>query len=113
MHTVIEAYCTGCELCVPVCPVDCISLENVTGTRTGWAAWSQADADLARERYEFNRYRRQLDKNENDKRLRDLAQAKFSDLAKHSKITDSEILDRKRVIIEAAMARARTKRGPT
>jgi electron transport complex protein RnfB len=112
MHTVIEAYCTGCELCVPVCPVDCISLENVTGTRTGWAAWSQADADLARDRYEFNRYRRQLDKNENDKRLRDLAQAKFSDLAKHSQITDPEILDRKRAIIEAAMARARTKRGP-
>ena len=31
MHTVIEPYCTGCELCLPVCPVDCIALENVSG----------------------------------------------------------------------------------
>ena len=52
MHTVIEPYCTGCELCVPVCPVDCISLENVTGDRTGWQAWSQAQAAQALERYE-------------------------------------------------------------
>ena len=33
MHTVVEPHCTGCELCIPVCPVDCIALENVTGTR--------------------------------------------------------------------------------
>jgi electron transport complex protein RnfB len=26
MHTVIEAQCTGCELCLPPCPVDCIAL---------------------------------------------------------------------------------------
>jgi electron transport complex protein RnfB len=26
MHTVIAALCTGCELCVPACPVDCIEL---------------------------------------------------------------------------------------
>jgi electron transport complex protein RnfB len=24
MHTIIAAECTGCELCVPPCPVDCI-----------------------------------------------------------------------------------------
>jgi electron transport complex protein RnfB len=24
MHVVIEPLCTGCELCVPACPVDCI-----------------------------------------------------------------------------------------
>ncbi len=27
MHTVITHYCTGCELCLPPCPVDCINLE--------------------------------------------------------------------------------------
>jgi len=27
MHTVIADDCTGCELCVPACPVDCIVLE--------------------------------------------------------------------------------------
>ena len=52
MHTVIEPWCTGCELCIPACPVDCISLENVTGERTGWAAWTAADAGTARQRYE-------------------------------------------------------------
>ena len=54
MHTVIEQYCTGCELCISACPVDCISLKNVTGERTGWAAWPQSEADVARGRYEFH-----------------------------------------------------------
>jgi electron transport complex protein RnfB len=54
MHTVIEQHCTGCELCVAVCPVDCISLETVSGERTGWAAWSQAQADEALNRYNFH-----------------------------------------------------------
>ena len=54
MHTVIEPHCTGCELCIAVCPVDCISLENVTGEQTGWAAWSQKQADEALERYNFH-----------------------------------------------------------
>jgi electron transport complex protein RnfB len=26
MHTVIAEHCTGCELCLPPCPVDCIDL---------------------------------------------------------------------------------------
>jgi electron transport complex protein RnfB len=51
MHTVIEAHCTGCELCIPVCPVDCISLEVETPGRSGWQAWSQTQADHARQRY--------------------------------------------------------------
>ena len=51
MHTVIDDLCTGCELCIPVCPVDCISLVGVTGTRSGWNAWSAAQADEARARY--------------------------------------------------------------
>jgi electron transport complex protein RnfB len=24
MHTVVSAECSGCDLCIPVCPVDCI-----------------------------------------------------------------------------------------
>jgi electron transport complex protein RnfB len=51
MHTVIEAHCTGCELCIPVCPVDCISLVDASGARTGWDAWSAASAAGARTRY--------------------------------------------------------------
>ena len=29
MHTVIEAECTGCELCLAPCPVDCIDLRRI------------------------------------------------------------------------------------
>lgn len=60
MHTIIEPYCTGCELCIPVCPVDCIELENASGTATGWAAWSAASAQQARQRYETHRQRQPL-----------------------------------------------------
>ena len=111
MHTVIEAYCTGCELCIPVCPVDCIELENVTGAATGWAAWSHAQADLARGRYEFHSYRRNRDVGENDKRLEEKARVKLADLAHHSLHTDPAILDKKRAVIEAALQRARAKRA--
>ena len=27
MHVVIDPLCTGCELCVPACPMDCIVME--------------------------------------------------------------------------------------
>ena len=54
MHTVIEADCTGCALCLPVCPVDCIVLESTTDGRTGWNAWSAAEAQSARKRYAFH-----------------------------------------------------------
>lgn len=111
MHTVVEDLCTGCELCIPVCPVDCISLENVTGERTGWDAWGAADAERARERYAFHRMRTERDKRENDERLAAKAQAKLADLAGASKLTDPAALDAKRAIIEAALARSRSKKA--
>lgn len=111
MHTVIEAYCTGCELCLPVCPVDCIVLENASGTATGWAAWSVSQADLARGRYEQATVRRQRESQVHDSKMAELAQKKLSDLSAHSRITDPQLLDHKRSIIEAAMARARAKRA--
>lgn len=110
MHTVIEAYCTGCELCLPVCPVDCILLENVTGTNTGWAAWSQEQANLARQRYEFGQIRRKRGKAEHDDRLEKKAMEKLADLSNQSLHTDPAILDKKRAVIEAALKRARAKR---
>ena len=112
MHTVIERYCTGCELCIPVCPVDCIGLENVTGTRTGWDAWSASQAAEARDRYEFHSYKALRDRGENAKRLEEKAQVKLADLATHSKHTDPAVLDRKRAVIEAALARAKARRSP-
>ncbi|MES2956506.1 MAG: electron transport complex subunit RsxB [Pseudomonadota bacterium] len=112
MHTVIEPYCTGCELCIPVCPVDCISLENVTEERTGWAAWSPADAAQASNRYEIHSLRRMEDVGRNQKRLEEKAQAVLADLPGHSQHTDPLVLDQKRTVIEAALARARARREP-
>ena len=111
MHTVIERYCTGCELCLPVCPVDCIHLEAASGEATGWAAWTAAQANLARARYADRTGRRQRHQVEHAQKLEAEAQMKLANLAAHSRIEDPKVLDHKRAIIEAAMARARAKRG--
>ena len=111
MHAVIEPLCTGCELCLPVCPVDCIELENVTGSATGWAAWSAEQAKQAQKRYEFNSLRRKRSEGENHTRLEEKAILKLSDLSAHSQHTDPVVLDKKRAVIEAALARARAKRS--
>ncbi|MFZ5551160.1 MAG: electron transport complex subunit RsxB [Pseudomonadota bacterium] len=111
MHTVVEADCTGCELCLPACPVDCIVMEPVTGTRTGWAAWSAAEAAQARQRYAFRQMRVARDKRENDERLAAKAAHKLADLPNQTRDTDPATLDRKRAVIEAALARARAQRA--
>ena len=111
MHTVIEAYCTGCELCLPACPVDCISMENVTGVNTGWAAWSQHQADQARDRYEFHIKRRSIDEGKSLEIRVEALSAKLEDLPAHSRITDPVELEKKRAVVEAALARARLKAG--
>ena len=110
MHTVIDAQCTGCELCVPACPVDCISMQPVTGARTGWNAWGQELAEEARERYAFRQMRVARDQRENDERLAAKATAKLADLASHTRITDPDAIERKRAVVKAALARA-AKRG--
>ncbi len=107
MHTVIEAYCTGCELCLPVCPVDCIAMVNVSGERTGWAAWSTEQAAQARARYRARQARRIREADEHSARRVEKAEAKLADLAAHSKHTDPTTLERKRALVEAALAKAR------
>ena len=111
MHTVIEAYCTGCELCLPVCPVDCIELEPASAEATGWAAWSSQAATMARQRYAFASMRRKRDALEGTMRLEEKALMKLADLPAHSQHTDPAVLDKKRAVIEAALARARAKRN--
>ncbi len=110
MHTVVEPACTGCELCVPVCPVDCIALENVTGARTGWDAWSDAQAAEALARYEARKARLARDAAEQQDRLEAKAQAKLADLPAHTHGAEGAEADRKRTIIEAALARAKARR---
>jgi len=95
MHTVIEAHCTGCELCVPVCPVDCIALENTTGEATGWEAWSQAQADIALQRYRIHG-------------LRKAGPVALQDAVPIA--ADAAQTERKRSAVEMALARARAKR---
>jgi len=110
MHLIVAEQCTGCELCVPACPVDCISLVDVTPGRSGWKAWSAPQADEARQRHAFRKFRRHRDKLENDQRLKGKLETKLADLPAASRIAEPEALARKRAAIEAAMARARAKR---
>ncbi|HKB55868.1 MAG TPA: electron transport complex subunit RsxB [Ramlibacter sp.] len=109
MHTVIERYCTGCELCVPVCPVDCIAMDNVTGERSGWDAWSPAQADEARQRYESRQLRQQREAQEHAARLEAKAQARLADLPAHTHGAQGAEADRKRAVIEAVLAKARAR----
>jgi len=111
MHVIVDAQCTGCELCIPACPVDCIALVDASAGRSGWDAWSQPQAQEARERYQFHQLRVVRDKQENDARLQAKAEHKLAHLAEISKLSDPSELDKKRSVIEAALARARAKRG--
>jgi electron transport complex protein RnfB len=90
MHTIIEDLCTGCELCLPACPVDCIAVEPATPGRTGWDAWSPAQAEQARQRYAARRERMQ-----------------------RREVPDppSAAPDPKRAVIDAALQRARDQRN--
>ncbi len=110
MHTVIEPYCTGCELCIPACPVDCISLEPVDINLSGWAAWPQHLADQARTRYAWHKERNARAEVENAQRLQAKALQKLADLPAHTKGTEhGPEADRKRAIIEAALAKAKAR----
>ncbi|MDI9332642.1 MAG: electron transport complex subunit RsxB [Alphaproteobacteria bacterium] len=118
MHTVVAEHCTGCDLCLPACPVDCIQMESVSGTLTGWQAWSAEQAGHARQRYQDRNER--LAQREQDRALRHLAQAqeKWVHLPEQTRGLEtlpqgdpdaSAEAERKRTIIQAAMARAQKK----
>jgi electron transport complex protein RnfB len=115
MHTVIAPWCTGCELCLPVCPVDCIDMVKVTGAKTGWAAWSQDAAVVARERYTQRQIRLQHEDRVHWQEKMAEAEMKLADLETHTKVpsgpTQEAALQRKRTIIEAALAKAKTRQS--
>ena len=112
MHTILPELCTGCDLCVAPCPVDCIAMIPITPGKTGWAAWSQEQADSAKERYDFRTARLQREKAENDARLAAKAATKLSAVEAEVVATPAELAEkeRKRAIIQAAMERARIKK---
>lgn len=112
MHTIVTELCTGCDLCVAPCPVDCIAMVEVTPGKTGWDAWSQAQADAARERHDFRSARLQREKEENETRLAAKAAAKLQEVQSETPISDEEKAEqaRKKAIIQAAIERARLKK---
>jgi electron transport complex protein RnfB len=112
MHTVLPQLCTGCDLCVAPCPVDCIAMVDVTPGKTGWQAWSQQQADEARERYRFRQFRLQREKQENDARLAAKAAAKLKALEQEAQADPAARAEqeRKKAIIAAAMERARQRK---
>lgn len=108
MHTILEPLCTGCELCLPACPVDCIHTEP-THTTTGWAAWSPAQADAARQRHIFRRQRLARQQDEHAVKRYAKAAEKLSDLAHHSQHTDPAVLNKKRAMLDMILAKAKTR----
>jgi Na+-translocating ferredoxin:NAD+ oxidoreductase subunit B len=131
MHTIIPELCTGCDLCVPPCPVDCIAMVPITGEKTGWDAWSQQEADAARERHDWRlaRLTRERDAAEARKAAR-MAGSSGTESGTESHIEPNTQPDaspgsktdqpgaipvddaqaKKRAIIQAAMDRARQKK---
>ena len=112
MHVVLTEWCTGCDLCIPPCPVDCISMIDVTGGKTGWDAWSQDLADIARKRYHSREQRLDREEKDNDDRLAKKAAAKLSVVNAEipTSADEQKEQERKRAIIAAAIARAQQKK---
>ena len=118
MHTVIAELCTGCDLCVPPCPVDCIAMPPVTGEATGWDAWSQSQADAARERH--NRREARLAREREAAEARAAARRAVSSAPAQVMETSAAATPaapaadsaeaKKRAIIQAALERARQKK---
>lgn len=111
MHTVVAELCTGCDLCVPPCPVDCIDMKPVTGERTGWDAWSPAQAEAARLRHDRRTARLERERRAAEAR----AAARRAEAAAGSKAPgmtapEDDEAARKRAIIQAALERARQKK---
>ncbi len=104
MHTIIESLCTGCELCLPACPVDCIHLDIATPGQSGWAAWSEPQAEHSRTLYQRRTERIRSAKAQENQRLaaRDAAVARpeASDCGRS-----------RQQAIAAALARARSRQG--
>jgi electron transport complex protein RnfB len=117
MHTVLIAQCTGCALCLPSCPVDCIEMSTLEElSRRGsaearvYAAVPVAqDATRWRDRYDWHRQR--------SSQPRDRAQARRvaddeTSPAAISGLQAQPDVEQRRAAVQAALARARVRRAP-
>jgi len=100
MHTVIESLCSGCDLCLPACPVDCIEMRP-SGAHP---QWTDEDAVAARERSLRRQLRLERERLAEQHRLERKAVDKLARLAHE---TPDESTQRKRLVIEAAIRKAR------
>ena len=100
MHTVVTELCSGCDLCVLPCPVDCIDMVPATPAD---ATWDQARADAARERFERRASRQERERRERAERP----------AARSLRAKEDPDAEKKRVIIQAAIERARERRRRT
>jgi electron transport complex protein RnfB len=93
--------------------VDCIQIENASGDATGWNAWSTQQAELARNRYAQRQERQARAKAEHQVRQEVQARDKLAHLTEltHTDPHDQPAIDRKRAIIEAALARAKARQS--
>ena len=116
MHTIIPELCTGCDLCVPPCPVDCIAMIPVTGDATGWDAWSQKQADAARDRHDrrIARLAKEREAAEARAAARQAGRPTAASVAPEASEAKPAAADdaeaKKRAIIQAALERARKKK---
>ena len=115
MHTVLTASCTGCDLCLPPCPVDCIDMVELEalaqrGNRHAAALAAQSIDEMAvtaRVRFGFHQLRIAREHQERSERLAKKARDK---LAEREQMPGSHDLERKKAAVQAAIARARTRR---
>jgi electron transport complex protein RnfB len=95
MHTVLAERCTGCELCVPPCPVDCIALVPLA------RPWTRSDASRARDHFAAH-----------VARLERKAAITRSEAATRASASGDEVaVARRRAAVAAALARARARRA--
>jgi electron transport complex protein RnfB len=100
MHTVVADLCTGCELCLPPCPVDCISMPLA---KPEDANWTEDRASLARQRHRQRKQRLASDQAERETRLRPANTNAALDPDAEAQAT------KRRAIVQQAIERARAR----
>jgi Na+-translocating ferredoxin:NAD+ oxidoreductase subunit B len=122
MHTIVKDLCTGCDLCVAPCPVDCIAMIPVTGEATGWDAWTQQQADEARERHDRHQARLAAERDAAEARAAARRAASAAPATTAPPVADAttptaaaapvdDAEAKKKAIIQAALERARQKKA--
>src|SRR5262249_44441655 len=103
MHTVLAALCTGCDLCVPPCPMDCIAMLPIEPARE----WSADDARAARQRFETRERRLARERAEAEMRRTGKTVTRQVDDAVHASDAEARA---KKARVAAAIERARERR---